>query len=142
MRTFLTTLGFSAFLALATLFAQPASAQIGFSIHIGAPPPPRAEVVVTAPFPGAIWVPGYYVVEFGHYRWIPGSWQRPPYEGARWFAPRYENGAFIAGRWDRDDQPHFERRDIDHRDFDRGRDHDRGDRDRGDRERAEHDRGR
>ena len=141
MRT-LKTLGFLALLAFSVSVTSPASAQVGFSIRIGAPPPPRPEVVVTAPFPGAIWVPGYYAVEFGHYRWIPGTWQRPPYEGARWFAPRYEGGTFIAGHWDRDDHPRFERRDFDHRDFDR-RDLDRGpDRDRGNREHAEHERGR
>ena len=101
MRNLIKAVSFCALLAL----ASPAFAQIGLSIRIGAPPPPVPEVVVAAPFAGAVWVPGYYFFDFGihNYRWIGGTWQHPPYAGARWIAPRYDHGAFIAGRWDRGD---------------------------------------
>lgn len=142
MRNLIKTFGFNTFafcalfaLATAGLFATPASAQIGFSINIGAPPPPVPEVVVAAPFAGAAWVPGYYAVEFGHYRWIPGAWQHPPYEGARWIAPRYDGGHFTSGRWDRGGAvaSHFRGDQGFHNGFARGghadRDQGRGDRD-------------
>ncbi len=87
--------------------ATPAFAQISFNIRIG-PPPPRREVIVGAPFPGAIWVPGYYVFDYAvnQYRWVPGVWQRPPYAGAVWVAPRYihrgRRFGFMAGHWQTD----------------------------------------
>jgi len=82
--------------------AAPAFAQISFDIHIG-PPAPRHEVIVAAPDPEFIWVPGYYLYDRDEYRWVPGSWQRPPHPGAYWIAPRYahrgDRYGFVAGRW-------------------------------------------
>ncbi|HET6400031.1 MAG TPA: hypothetical protein VFH95_01400 [Candidatus Kapabacteria bacterium] len=84
--------------------AAPAFAQVSFNIRIG-PPPPRREVIVAAPFPGAIWVPGYYVFDYAvnQYRWVPGVWQRPPQPGVIWVAPRYirhgRRYGFMAGHW-------------------------------------------
>ena len=88
--------------------AAPAFAQVSFDIHFG-PPPPRREVVVESPFEGAIWVAGYnqYDYDNNEYRWRPGSWQRPPREGASWVKPRYDRRGgrygFVAGHWK--DQP-------------------------------------
>lgn len=84
--------------------AAPAFAQISFDIQVG-PPPPRHEVIVAAPYPEAVWVPGYHFYDYGihDYRWIPGVWQRPPHPGARWIAPRYaQRGGrygYVAGHW-------------------------------------------
>jgi len=45
--------------------------------YIPAPPPPQVEVVGVAPYPEAIWVPGYWHWERGHreYRWEQGYWR-------------------------------------------------------------------
>ena len=110
-------------------FATPAFAQISFNIRIG-PPPPRREVIVAAPYEGAIWVAGYnqYDYDNNHYRWVPGSWQRPPREGAAWVQPRYARRGgrygFVAGHW---------------QDHDAGRGH--GDNGRGNRGRDDNGRG-
>ncbi len=82
----------------------PAFAQVSFDIEVG-PPPPRHEVIVAAPFPEAVWVPGYHRWDYGAraYVWVPGVWQRPPHPGARWIAPRYARRGghygFVAGHW-------------------------------------------
>ena len=75
MKNLIKVISFCGILAMAV----PAFAQISFNIRIG-PPPPRREVIITAPFAGAIWVPGYYVFDYaiGQYRWVPGVWRRPP----------------------------------------------------------------
>jgi hypothetical protein len=82
-------------------FAAPAFAQIHLSIRLG-PPPPRREVVVSAPYPGAIWVPGFYEYDNG-YVWRPGRWQAAPAPGQRWIAPRYvrhgDHYDYYAGQW-------------------------------------------
>ena len=47
--------------------------------YIPAPPPAQVEIIGAAPFPGAIWVPGYWEwhrVRRG-YRWHHGNWRRP-----------------------------------------------------------------
>ncbi|MGA3051916.1 MAG: hypothetical protein ABSE00_08365 [Chitinispirillaceae bacterium] len=44
---------------------------------VGVAPAPRAEVVVTAPYPDALWVPGFWQWRwwrFG-YVWRPGYWR-------------------------------------------------------------------
>ncbi len=100
MNTFSKVLSISALLAC----ASPAMAQISFDIHIG-PPPPRREVVVAAPFEGAVWVGGYqrYDRDGGRYVWVPGAWQHPPRQNVTWVKPRYvHNGDhynYQEGRW-------------------------------------------
>ncbi len=131
--------------SLALAAVLPAFAQISVGISVGPPPPPR--VIRThpgAPGPDYIWVDGYWYVVNGRYRWHDGYWTRPPYAGARWIGPRYENGKYFDGywegegrrfahdhRWDRDRNRDYGRdrdRDHDHdHDHDRDRDHD-GDR--------------
>lgn len=100
MNTFTKILSISALLACAT----PAMAQISFDIHIG-PPPPRREVIVAAPYEGAVWVGGYqrYDRDQRSYVWTPGSWQRPPRENVAWVRPQYvRNGDhydYHEGKW-------------------------------------------
>lgn len=42
------------------------------------PPPMRDEVVIVAPSPRYVWVPGYYSYSGGTYIWIEGSYRIPP----------------------------------------------------------------
>jgi YXWGXW repeat-containing protein len=98
-------------------------AQISVGIRIGPPPPPRVVAVRrVAPGPGYYWVEGYWYPQGKRYRWHDGYWTLPPYEGALWVMPRYENGFFLEGYWSGPRYQHF---DHDHR-WDRQRDRDRG----------------
>lgn len=61
-----------------------------------APPPiPAApqvqEVVVTAPSPEAVWVPGYWSYRGRGYVWVAGHWEMPP--------PSHRN--YVVGHWER-----------------------------------------
>jgi WXXGXW repeat (2 copies) len=97
-------------------------AQVSFGIRIG--PPPRPHVVrelPPSPGPEYAWIDGYWYPVRGRYRWHEGYWTRPPYEGARWVAPRHDGEQFYAGYWE-GDRGRFEH---DHR-WDRERDRDRG----------------
>lgn len=119
-----------ALLATSTIFA----ADFSVGVRIGPPPSPRvARYRPAAPGPGFVWVDGYWYPNGRRYRWHEGYWTRPPYAGATWFGPRYENGQFFEGRWggERGDFRHDHRWDRD-RDRDwRDRGHDRNnDRDR------------
>ena len=60
-----------------------------------APPAPYVEVVPAIPFPGAVWIGGYWGWSSGRHHWVPGRWDRPrpgyawrPYgwapQGGRW----------------------------------------------------------
>ena len=74
-------------LALA-ISTAPAYSQISLGIVIGRTPPPvRFERRPPPPAEGYAWVDGYWSVNRGHYVWVPGLWQRPPYEGAYWNHP-------------------------------------------------------
>jgi hypothetical protein len=118
--------------------------QISIGIQIGPPPPPRVIAVVPdSPGPEFVWIAGYWYPVRGRYRWHPGYWSRPPYEGARWVVPRYEGSEYFVGYWEGDrgrvEHEHRWDRDHDRRDFDRK--HDRGHRDHGHHgDRDDHDR--
>jgi hypothetical protein len=103
------------------------SAQVTVAVQIGPPPRPRV-VRLPPPRPAVefLWVEGYWYPVGAKYKWHDGYWTRPPYEGARWVAPRYDGRAFFQGYWegDRGRFEHDHRWDRD-RDF---RDHDRDDR--------------
>jgi len=91
-------------ITLACLTA-PAIAQI--HVYIGsAPPPMRREVRAPMPGPGYIWTDGYWGTSRGRYVWMPGQWQRAPYEGATWHHPHYDHyqrgWQVHEGHWDRD----------------------------------------
>ncbi len=42
-----------------------------------APPPPRVEIVGVAPYPGYIWIGGYWGWQGGRHAWVPGRWEAP-----------------------------------------------------------------
>jgi hypothetical protein len=113
------------------------AADISIGIQIGAPPPPVVVVPVRPPCPGPewLWVDGYWYPVGHRYRWHEGYWTRPPYEGAFWVGPRYDEGRYFAGYWQgergRFDHDHHWDRDHD-RDFHHGwREHDDDDHDHG-----------
>jgi WXXGXW repeat (2 copies) len=117
---------------LAALLSTPAWSQV--SIYLGiAPPPVRFEAPPPPPAPAFIWVAGFWAPEGGHYRWIEGHYERPPYPGAYWYAPRYEQGprgwGYRHGYWGRREirEEHGRGHAYGHykeRDDDRGREHD------------------
>jgi hypothetical protein len=94
-------------LLVSTSAAAFAGVAVGIGINVGvAPPPPPAEVVVPGPHPGFVWVAGHYDWFAGAgYRWVAGSWIRPPYPRAVWVAPHYYYGPrgriFYRGYWRR-----------------------------------------
>src|SRR5262245_29031254 len=47
------------------------------------PPPPRVEYVGPAPYPGAVWVGGYWHWNRG-WQWMRGRWMQPPHPGYVW----------------------------------------------------------
>jgi hypothetical protein len=74
------------------LSAPAAHAQVSFGIHIGTPPPPlRYEARPPVPGPGYTWTEGYWEPWQGRYRWHPGVWARPPYEGGYYVHPHYDH---------------------------------------------------
>lgn len=60
-----------------------------------APPAPYVEVVPAIPFPGAVWIGGYWGWSSGRHHWVPGRWDRPR-PGYTW---RPYGWASQGGRW-------------------------------------------
>src|SRR5215475_5219583 len=92
--------------------ATPAHAQISFGIQFGTPPPPpRAYHVNPRPGPDYEWVEGFWYLDGRRYRCLDGSWTRPPYPGAYWVAPYWDNGRYFEGYWGtpRGDFRHYHR---------------------------------
>lgn len=57
---------------------------IGCTAYVAGPPPPaRYEAVGVAPYPGAVWIDGYWTWN-GRWVWHRGYWGRRPYAGAVW----------------------------------------------------------
>jgi hypothetical protein len=75
-------------------------ARPGIAVAVG-PPVYPVEAAVVAPGPAFVWVGGYYNWSVGakSYAWVPGHWMRPPFRGARWYAPRWERGSYYRGYW-------------------------------------------
>ena len=59
------------------------------------PPPPYAEMVPVAPYPGAVWIGGYWGWGGGRHTWVPGYYERPR-PGYRYEPHRWESQG---GRW-------------------------------------------
>lgn len=59
------------------------------------PPPPYAEVQPVMPYPGAVWVGGYWGWQSNRHQWVPGYYERPR-PGYRYEPNRWENRG---GRW-------------------------------------------
>lgn len=58
----------------------------------GPPPPPREEARPMPQSSASVWVSGYWHWTGASYTWIPGHWEVAP-PGARWYGPRYVQGA-------------------------------------------------
>ena len=69
----------------------------------GPPPEPVVEVVPAIPYPGAVWLGGYWGYGGHGWGWNRGYWGRPPHPGAAWAPGRwhhYPRGyAWHPGRW-------------------------------------------
>ena len=90
----------TALLVLLLASASAAQAQTSFGIHVGQQPAPQAYRVPPQPGPDYEWIEGYQYPQGGQYRWHAGYWSRPPYPGAYWVAPYYNNGQYFAGQWE------------------------------------------
>ncbi len=53
------------------------------------PPPAKVEAAVVAPFPDAVWTPGYWHWAVGAWVWVPGRWLVPPSGGNQWSRPQW-----------------------------------------------------
>jgi hypothetical protein len=116
---------------------QPPPPPVNEVVVESAPPPPIEEIRPALPFPGAVWVPGYWHWSEGAHRhvWVGGRWSPRPagygWQEHRW--ERREDGRWAErpGHWRGD---HDEgRRGHDDRDRRDERRDERGDRDRRDR---------
>ncbi len=66
---------------------------------IDAPPPaPYYEAQPVMPFPGALWIGGYWGWAGGRHNWVPGYWERPR-PGYRYEPHRWEPHSGGGGRW-------------------------------------------
>jgi len=67
-----------------------------------APPPPQAESGSIAPSQNAVWIDGHWAWE-GRWVWMRGHWEMRPHPGAVWVPGRWvvHNGGnvWIEGRW-------------------------------------------
>ena len=68
------------------------------------PPPVVAETYGVAPFPGALWISGYWGWEGSRHVWTPGRWEHPR-PGYRWVPRTWEQHGREwhqrGGRWER-----------------------------------------
>jgi len=130
MKIHLTTLMGTLLLAGMVFAGAPAAfSQVSIGIVIGAPPRPRVIAVrPRCPEPENegqyAWIDGYWYPVEGHYYWHRGYWTRPPYVGAVWVVPRYDDGRYYGGYWQ---GPHGRFEHDHHWDRDRDRDWDRHD---------------
>ena len=122
------------------------SAGLDLNLILGAPPPPRHEVIVERDRPGPdyIWVNGYWGNNRGRQEWVAGHWARPPHARAVWVEPRWERRdsgyVFVNGYWgDRGNDDRRDHRDDrrDDRYDNRSNSNDRSDNNNRDREEAQ-----
>lgn len=92
-------------------------AAVDVNIYLGAPPPPRHEVIVERERPSRnhVWVAGYWANHHGRHEWVAGHWELPPHGRTVWIAPRWEKRdrgyVFIDGYWA---EPHHDHHDDHH----------------------------
>jgi WXXGXW repeat (2 copies) len=91
--------------ALAVLFALtfcPVASMAQLVIRVG-PPAPVYERRGPPPERGYVWVDGYHRYQGDHYEWVPGRYDRPPHEGARWsrhhWVHRHGQWVMVEGHW-------------------------------------------
>ncbi len=77
------------------VYAQPGQVQSDVVVGV-APPPPYVETIPVVPFPGAIWIGGYWGWSGGRHQWVPGRYEhaRPGY---RWQPHQWTQGPH--GNW-------------------------------------------
>ena len=75
---------------LLALILAPAASFAQVMIRVG-PPAPVYERRGPPPERGFVWIQGYHRYDDGHYMWVPGHYERPPHEGARWTAHRWQH---------------------------------------------------
>jgi hypothetical protein len=77
-------------------------------VIVAPPPPPRVEVIGVAPYPGYVWIGGYWTwhAPSHSHHWVPGRWEAPR-PGHYWEPHRWERHGKEwrerPGRWERDD---------------------------------------
>jgi hypothetical protein len=73
-------------------------------VVVVAPPPPRVEYPGYPPYPGYVWIDGYWSWGGRQHAWVPGRWAAPR-PGYVWVAPRWiQDGRrwrMHDGRWER-----------------------------------------
>lgn len=71
---------------------------------VTAPPQPQYEVVPVAPYPGWLWIGGYWTWRVDRHVWVGGQWV-PPRPGWRYVPHRWDPGPRgwreAPGRWQR-----------------------------------------
>ena len=63
--------------ALAGCVVAPARPVYADETVMVAPPPPQGEVIGVAPYPGQVWIGGYWGWNGGRHVWMPGRWEAP-----------------------------------------------------------------
>lgn len=90
--------------SLAGCVVVPADPYYGGGTVAVAPPPPRAEVVGVAPYPGWIWLGGYWNWTGRRHEWVGGHWDAPRH-GHRWvphhWSQHRDGWRFNRGYWHR-----------------------------------------
>ena len=71
--------------------AQLLTACSGYIVATG-PPSPPVEVIISAPAPHYVWVPGYYSYNRSTYIWVDGSYQVPPRGRTTYVQGRWQQG--------------------------------------------------
>lgn len=68
--------------------AQPAYQAAPVVVNVP-PPEPQVEYVGVAPYPGYIWISGFWAWQFGRHVWVGGHWSAPR-PGYRWVPHAWE----------------------------------------------------
>jgi hypothetical protein len=70
-----------------------------------APPAPLEEAAGAAPYPGYVWLGGYWNWVGDRHEWVPGRWSAPR-PGRRWVAHQWvrqgDGWRLKPGRWERE----------------------------------------
>ncbi len=73
------------------VYAEPAGYPVNAGVYAPvAPPQPYYEVQPAVPFPGAVWISGYWGYNAGRHQWTPGHYERPR-PGYRWEPRRWDH---------------------------------------------------
>lgn len=88
--------------SVVTVYEEPPISQPEPVVIRWAPPPMLVEAPPALPYPGAVWVGGYWTWN-GAWVWAHGHWAQPPRPGYYWVHPYYENRngqvVFVTGYW-------------------------------------------